>query len=77
MRGWGQGRSPIMNDRLGSGSILYYEWRGWGRGWVSIMNERLGLGSGSVPGFSSLHIVYYIFIDNRYMIVRHTSTSIG
>ncbi len=50
MRGWGQGRSSIMNERLRPGSILYYEWRGWGRGWFSIMNERLrlGLGSGSV-----------------------------
>ncbi len=36
------------------------------------VNER----SGSVPGFSSLHIVYYIFIDYSYMIVRRTSTSI-
>ncbi len=37
MRGWGRGRSSIMNERLGSRSVLY-----------TVMNERLGSGSGSV-----------------------------
>ncbi len=56
---------------------------GWGWGWggSSIMKGGLGPGQvnerlGSVSGFSSIHIVYSIFIDYRFMIVRHTSTSI-